>query len=68
MIYFREMTIDPHSVGIDSGLISRYNSIQSPAVYGYRRTQNGLEFTCLKQRESYEQISNFWGEKQPYSI
>jgi len=54
--------------GYTHALYSRYNSIQSPAVYGYRRNQNGLEFTCLKQRESYEQISNFWGEKQPYSI
>ena len=47
-------------------LYSRYNSIQSPAVYGYRRNlaANNLEFYIMKKRESYETISEFWGEKE----
>ena len=46
----------------------RYNSIQSPAVYGYQKTDNGYKFTVFKHRESYEQISQFWGEKEPIPL
>lgn len=52
--------------GYTHGLYSRYNSIQSPAVYAYRRIENGYEFITYKQRESYEAVSDFWGEKTPY--
>ena len=47
-------------------LYSRYNSIQSPAVYGYRRNDatNNFEFYVMKKRESYDAISEFWGERE----
>ena len=46
----------------------RYNSIQSPAVYAYSKTDNGFDFYLFKQRESYEAVSAFWGEKEPSKI
>ena len=46
----------------------RYNSIQSPAVYGYKRNGDGFEFYVFKQRESYEAVSSFWGEKEPFLL
>ena len=45
-------------------LYSRYNSLQSPAVYGYRRYNGSIEFFIMKKRESYETISEFWGERE----
>ena len=46
----------------------RYNSIQSPAVYGYKRNGDGFEFYVFKQRETYEAVSSFWGEKEPFLL
>ena len=46
----------------------RYNSIQSPAVYGYYKENGVFKFKVFKERESYEQVSDFWGLKQPVDI
>jgi diaminopimelate decarboxylase len=55
--------------GYTHALYSRYNSIQSPAVYGYKKNENGnLDFYLLKERESYEAVSAFWVEKNPKMI
>jgi len=54
--------------GYTHALYSRYNSIQSPAVYAYARTDDGYDFYLFKQRESYEQVSAFWGEKEPSKL
>jgi len=54
--------------GYTHALYSRYNSIQSPAVYGYKRNGDGFEFYVFKQRESYEAVSSFWGEKEPFLL
>ena len=48
--------------------LDRYNSIQSPAVYAYSKTESGYDFYLFKQRESYEQVSAFWGEKEPSKL
>jgi len=54
--------------GYTHGLYSRYNSIQSPAVYGYYKVNGVFKFKVFKERESYEQVSDFWGLKQPVNI
>lgn len=41
-------------------LWSRHCSRPSPAVYGYRRQGDSIEFTQLRKRETLENILQFW--------
>lgn len=57
--------VDDYLVLHDAGaytlsMWSHYNSRQSPTVYSYEQDQNQLKWTILRNRDSIEEVLQFW--------
>jgi diaminopimelate decarboxylase len=42
------------------GMWSRYNSRQAPAIYGFKRKNDEIEFILFKKAEEVEEVLKFW--------
>ena len=50
-------------------MYSKFNSILPSPVYGYCKTEAGeYKIVCLKERETPQQILEFWGSSVPRVI
>ena len=52
--------------GYTMAMYSKFNSILPSPVYGYSKNENGAyKIVCIKERETPQQILEFWGSSVP---